>query len=53
MTGVLSFRFQHTAVQGKYITPGEWYKVGFVFFIFYFVLWVSVGALWWKAIGLI
>lgn len=40
-------------MSGKYVTPAEWYKVGFYFFIFYFVLWVSVGAVWWKVIGLI
>lgn len=38
---------------GKYVTAGEWYKVGFIFFLFYFGLWVSVGAVWWKIIGLL
>lgn len=38
---------------GRYITQGEWYKAGFVYFVFYFVLWVGVGGLWWRAIGLI
>eukprot|EP00933_Yihiella_yeosuensis_P071976 TRINITY_DN80239_c0_g1_i1.p1 TRINITY_DN80239_c0_g1~~TRINITY_DN80239_c0_g1_i1.p1 ORF type:complete len:568 (+),score=106.73 TRINITY_DN80239_c0_g1_i1:68-1771(+) len=38
---------------GKYITTGEWYKVGFAFAVFYFVTWVTVGAAWWKIIGLI
>lgn len=38
---------------GKYITPGEWYKCGFVYFLFYLVIWIGVGAPWWKFIGLI
>jgi len=38
---------------GNYITAGEWYKAGFVFFVFYFVLWVVVGGIWWKMIGII
>lgn len=38
---------------GQYITAGEWYKCGFVYFLFYFVIWVAVGAPWWKMIGLI
>jgi len=38
---------------GQYITPGEWYKCGFVYFLFYLVIWIGVGAPWWKFIGLI
>jgi len=38
---------------GQYITVGEWYKAGFAYFIFYVVVWISVGALWWRTIGLI
>mmetsp|Transcript_120119 Transcript_120119/g.374040 ORF Transcript_120119/g.374040 Transcript_120119/m.374040 type:complete len:338 (+) Transcript_120119:209-1222(+) len=38
---------------GKYITQGEWYKVGLAYFAFYFVLWVGAGAVWWRMIGLI
>jgi len=37
---------------GKYITTGEWYKAGIVYFAFYIGLWVSTGAIWWKIIGL-
>lgn len=40
-------------IGGKYITQGEWYKVGFAYMIFYMALWVSVGAVWWRLIGLI
>jgi len=36
-----------------YITQGEWYKCGFVYMIFYIVLWITVGAAWWRLIGLI
>lgn len=38
---------------GKYITSGEWYKAGFFYMVFYFVLWVVVGAAWWRLIGFI
>jgi len=38
---------------GQYISVGEWYKVGFAYFVFYASIWLTVGALWWRAIGLI
>lgn len=38
---------------GKYITTAEWYKLGFVYMVFYFIVWVSVGAVWWRAVGII
>jgi len=38
---------------GHYVSVGEWYRVGFAFFVFYFSVWVFVGAAWWRVIGLI
>lgn len=40
-------------VASGYVTLEEWYKVGFVFFVFYLLLWTTVGAVWWKILGLI
>lgn len=40
-------------LEGHYVSVKEWYKTGFAFFLFYVVLWVSVGAVWWRMIGLI
>lgn len=37
---------------GGYVTLKDWYKMGFIFLLFNFVVWVSVGAVWWKALGL-
>lgn len=38
---------------GQYISVGEWYKAGFAYFIFYAAVWIPVGAVWWRMIGLI
>ncbi|CAK0890692.1 unnamed protein product, partial [Prorocentrum cordatum] len=38
---------------GGYVSTGEWYKCGFVYFLFYLVLWIGIGAPWWKLIGLL
>jgi DASS family divalent anion:Na+ symporter len=38
---------------GNFITVSQWYKAGFAFFVFYYVVWICSGAVWWKMIGLL
>jgi len=38
---------------GNFITVPQWYKAGFSFFAFYWVVWICSGAVWWKMIGLL
>lgn len=35
-----------------YITQGEWTRLGFFNFAVLFVIWMGVGLVWWKAIGI-
>jgi DASS family divalent anion:Na+ symporter len=35
-----------------YISVKEWWTVGFMISVVQLILWNSIGALWWKAIGL-
>lgn len=37
---------------GGYVSLKDWYRLGFIFIVFNIAVWVSVGALWWKVIGL-
>jgi len=37
---------------GKYVTLKDWYRLGLVFIVFNLAVWISVGAVWWKVIGL-
>jgi len=37
----------------QYVTVGEWYKAGFLYFCLYAVVWIGVGSVWWRVIGLI
>ena len=36
----------------NYVTQGDWWKLGFVFSILYLIIWVGLGAVWWKVLGL-
>lgn len=33
-------------------TQGDWLKFGFMLSIFYLAVWLGVGGMWWKVIGL-
>jgi DASS family divalent anion:Na+ symporter len=35
-----------------YLTQTEWYRVGFVISLLHLIIWLPLGFLWWKAIGL-
>jgi DASS family divalent anion:Na+ symporter len=35
-----------------YVTQPEWWRVGFVISLVHLAIWLPVGFLWWKAIGL-
>ncbi len=35
-----------------YVTQGEWWKLGFIFSIVYLVVWIGLGSMWWKVLGL-
>ena len=36
----------------NYVSQGDWYKLGGLLSVFYLVVWLGVGSLWWKAIGI-
>lgn len=38
---------------GNFVSVSQWYKAGFAFFAFYWVVWICSGAVWWKMIGLL
>ena len=35
-----------------YLTQGEWWRIGFVISLVHLAIWLPIGFLWWKAIGL-
>ena len=35
-----------------YVTQAEWWKLGFIFSIIYIIVWVGIGSMWWKVLGL-
>jgi divalent anion:Na+ symporter, DASS family len=35
-----------------YLTQGQWWRVGFLMSLLHVVIWLPIGLLWWKAIGL-
>ncbi|MBQ9480070.1 MAG: anion permease, partial [Selenomonadaceae bacterium] len=35
-----------------YVTQGEWWKLGFIMVTVNMVIWLGIGSLWWKVIGL-
>lgn len=37
---------------GGYVTLKDWYKLGIIFLVFNLGIWISVGAVWWKVLGL-
>ncbi len=36
----------------EYVNLKTWWKMGFIISIFFLLIWVGVGSLWWKALGL-
>lgn len=37
---------------GKYVEAKEWWQSGFIISIVNIIIWLGVGSIWWKAIGL-
>jgi len=37
---------------GNYVSLKDWYRMGLIYIIFNLVVWVGVGSIWWKVIGL-
>ncbi|CAJ1350925.1 unnamed protein product, partial [Effrenium voratum] len=37
---------------GGYVSQRDWYRLGLIFILFNLIVWVGVGAVWWKVIGL-
>lgn len=35
-----------------YVTQADWWKLGFIFSVLYLIIWVGLGAVWWKVLGL-
>jgi len=35
-----------------FVGQAEWYRTGLVLSVFYIAVWLAIGGLWWKAIGL-
>ena len=35
-----------------YVGIRKWWQLGFIFSIFNILIWVGIGALWWKVLGL-
>jgi DASS family divalent anion:Na+ symporter len=35
-----------------YVSPGTWWKLGFLISLVNIAIWLGVGSLWWKLIGL-
>jgi divalent anion:Na+ symporter, DASS family len=35
-----------------YVTQGEWWRIGFLISLVHVAIWLPIGFLWWKAIGL-
>ena len=35
-----------------YVPQAKWYQLGFLLSVFYIAVWLGVGGVWWKAIGL-
>jgi len=36
-----------------YVTQGEWWRVGFIMSVIYLAIWLTIGPLWWLALGLV
>lgn len=35
-----------------YVSQGEWWKIGFIVSVVTLVIWIGVGGIWWKILGL-
>jgi len=35
-----------------FVSQGDWWKLGFIFSVIYLIIWVGIGAMWWKVLGL-
>lgn len=36
----------------EYVNLKTWWKMGFIMSVFFLLVWVGIGSLWWKALGL-
>jgi len=34
------------------VTQAQWWRIGFVISLLHLAIWLPIGFLWWKAIGL-
>lgn len=35
-----------------YVSQGEWWKIGFIVSVVTLVIWIGIGGIWWKVLGL-
>lgn len=35
-----------------YVSQGKWWQLGFIIVTVNLIIWLSIGSLWWKVIGL-
>jgi divalent anion:Na+ symporter, DASS family len=35
-----------------YVSQGEWWKIGFLVSVLHLVIWIGIGGIWWKILGL-
>ena len=35
-----------------FVTLKEWWRVGFIFSVINIIIWLGVGSIWWKIIGI-
>ena len=36
-----------------YVTQAEWWRAGFIMSLVYLLIWMTIGPLWWKVLGLV
>jgi DASS family divalent anion:Na+ symporter len=35
-----------------YVSQTEWWKIGFMISVLHLIIWIGVGGVWWKILGL-
>ena len=35
-----------------YVTQGQWWKLGFVCSVINIIIWIGIGSVWWKILGI-
>ena len=35
-----------------YVTQGQWWKLGFLCSVINIIIWIGIGSLWWKMLGI-